>query len=82
MITAQNYQVAISVLRFWALPDAEPFEASGLFGPNAEALIAIFGNKVLIKAATDFALASESALLSAKLPLESVNPLTTSLVNP
>ena len=74
--------MAISVLRFWALPDSEPFEASGFFGPNADALIEMLGSKVLIKAATDFALASESFLLRAALPVESVNPLTTSLVNP
>jgi hypothetical protein len=74
--------VAISVLRFWAWPDFEPFEATGFFGPNADALIAISGNRVRIKAATDFALASESFLLSDTLPVESVKPLTTNLVNP
>jgi hypothetical protein len=74
--------VAISVLRFWAWPDLETFEATGLFGPNADALIAIFGNKVRMKAATDLALASESFLLRSVLPDESVNPLTTNRVNP
>ncbi len=74
--------MAISVLRFWAWPDFEPFEATGFFGPNADALIAISGNRVRIKAATDFALASESFLLSDTLPVESVKPLTTNLVNP
>ena len=74
--------MAISVLRFWAWPDLEPFEATGLFGPNADALIAIFGSNVRMKAATDFALASESFLLSETLPVESVNPFTTNRVNP
>ena len=74
--------MAISVLRFWAWPYLEPFEATGLLGPYAAALISISGSKVRMKAATDFALASESFLLSPMLPFESVKPLTTSLVNP
>ena len=74
--------MAISVRRFWAWPDLEPFEATGLFGPNADALIEIFGSKVRIKDATAVALASESFLLRSKLPVESVKPFTTNLVNP